>query len=398
MVVIYLSSIRGHTAHATIEKMRALLNLAAGTAARYLENLDERSVAPSPEALAGLAELDEPLPERPTEAAGVLETLDRIGSPATMGMAGPALLRLRDRRLAAGGAGGELAGRRLGPERRAVRGLADRDRAGRGLAGLAARRAASCRPDRGGAFVTGATMANFTALAAARHAVLARAGWDVEADGLFGAPPITVVVGERGASVADQGAGPAGPGARARGRGCRWTGRGGCGPTRCRALGGPTIVCMQAGNVNTGAFDPAAEICARAHAAGAWVHVDGAFGLWAAASPRMRTWWTGVADADSWATDAHKWLNVPYDSGLAFVRDAAALHERDVGHRGLPAAGRTREPVAVHAGAVAAGARRGDLGGAAVAGPRGAGRPDRAHLPPRPPFRGGLARRRATRC
>ena len=91
------------------------------------------------------------------------------------------------------------------------------------------------------------------------------------------------------------------------------------------ALSGPTIVCTQAGNVNTGAFDPAAEICARAHAAGAWLHVDGAFGLWAAASPRYAHLLEGVADADSWATDAHKWLNVPYDSGLAFVRDSVAL-------------------------------------------------------------------------
>ncbi len=94
---------------------------------------------------------------------------------------------------------------------------------------------------------------------------------------------------------------------------------------RIPALSGPAIVCLQAGNVNTGAFDPAAEICARAREAGAWVHVDGAFGLWAAASPRYAQLVEGVADADSWATDAHKWLNVPYDSGLAFVRDAAAL-------------------------------------------------------------------------
>jgi glutamate/tyrosine decarboxylase-like PLP-dependent enzyme len=90
-------------------------------------------------------------------------------------------------------------------------------------------------------------------------------------------------------------------------------------------LGGPAIVCLQAGNVNTGAFDPAAEICARAHAGGAWVHVDGAFGLWAAASRRYAHLVEGVAGADSWATDAHKWLNVPYDSGLAFVRDSVAL-------------------------------------------------------------------------
>jgi glutamate/tyrosine decarboxylase-like PLP-dependent enzyme len=91
------------------------------------------------------------------------------------------------------------------------------------------------------------------------------------------------------------------------------------------AISGPTIVCLQAGNVNTGAFDPIAEICARAHAAGAWVHVDGAFGLWAAAAPSRAHLTAGIELADSWATDAHKWLNVPYDSGLAFVRDADAL-------------------------------------------------------------------------
>ena len=91
------------------------------------------------------------------------------------------------------------------------------------------------------------------------------------------------------------------------------------------SLSGPAIICMQAGNVNTGAFDSAEEICARARLSGAWVHVDGAFGLWAAVTPQLAHLVEGIASADSWATDAHKWLNVPYDSGLAFVRDEAAL-------------------------------------------------------------------------
>ena len=176
--------------------MRDLLNLTADTAARYLENLDHRGVAPSPEAIAGLAELVEPLPELPD---GTRRRARDAGSHRVAGDDGhgrPALLRIRHRRLAAGGAGGELAGRRLGPERRPGRRVAGRGRAGGGRAALAARRAADCPPTAAGAFVTGATMANFTALAAARHAVLARAGWDVEADGLFGAPPITVVVGD----------------------------------------------------------------------------------------------------------------------------------------------------------------------------------------------------------
>ena len=178
--------------------------------------------------------------------------------------------------------------------------------------------------DAGGAFVTGATMANLTALAAARRAVLARAGWDVDENGLHGGPRVRVVIGAEAHPTLRKALGLLGLGRSAveivpvdeQGR---------MRADALPALDGPTIVCIQAGNVNSGAFDPAAEICAAAHAAGAWVHVDGAFGLWAAASPSRAHLTRGFADADSWATDAHKWLNVPYDSGLAFVRDAAAL-------------------------------------------------------------------------
>jgi glutamate/tyrosine decarboxylase-like PLP-dependent enzyme len=176
----------------------------------------------------------------------------------------------------------------------------------------------------GGSFVSGATVANFTALAAARHAVLEKAGWDVEARGLTGAPPVTVVVSEEVHPSVLKALGMLGLGREtairvpvdAQGR------------MRAEALPrleGPAIVCAQAGNVNTGAFDPAREICAQAHEGGAWVHIDGAFGLWAAASPALAHFSTGVRDADSWATDAHKWLNVPYDSGLAFVRSRECL-------------------------------------------------------------------------
>ena len=171
-------------------------------------------------------------------------------------------------------------------------------------------------------FVTGATMANFTGLAAARHHVLAKAGWDVERDGLQGAPRVHVVVGEERHATVDAA--------------LRYLGLGESsahvvpadeqGRMRADLLldvlarcAGPTIVCAQAGNVNTGAVDPIATICELAHAHDAWVHVDGAFGLWAAASPALRPLVAGLGSADSWATDAHKWLNVPYDSGLAFV-------------------------------------------------------------------------------
>jgi glutamate/tyrosine decarboxylase-like PLP-dependent enzyme len=177
----------------------------------------------------------------------------------------------------------------------------------------------------GGAFVTGATIANFTALAAARHAVLDQAGWDVEQKGLFGAPPVTVVVGAEAHPSMIKALGLLGMG-RARVVTVPVDSQGRMREDAFPKIAPPAIVCIQAGNVNTGAFDPAGPLCALAHEVGAWVHVDGAFGLWAAASPKYRHLTAGFVDADSWATDAHKWLNVPYDSGLAFVRDEAQLN------------------------------------------------------------------------
>ncbi len=176
-------------------------------------------------------------------------------------------------------------------------------------------------------FVTGCQMAHFTCLAAARHAVLAKRGWDVEADGLCGAPEVRVIAGEQ-AHVTVMVA-------------CRLLGLGG-GRLRLvpsddqgrmltgelegalREHDGPTIVCTQAGEINTGAFDPIGEIADLCRQAGAWCHVDGAFGLWAAASPGRRHLLDGFEHADSWATDAHKWLNVPYDCGIAVVAHHAA--------------------------------------------------------------------------
>jgi glutamate/tyrosine decarboxylase-like PLP-dependent enzyme len=182
--------------------------------------------------------------------------------------------------------------------------------------------------DAGVGFVTGAQMANFTGLGCARHVLLKRAGWDVERKGLYGAPEMQVVVGEeahatvlralrflglgqeRVKQVAAEGQGRMDPAA--------------LGPVLAECSG-PTLVCLQAGNVNTGAVDSMAELIQLAHAHGAWVHVDGAFGLWAAASARTRALVRGVEFADSWALDAHKWLNVPYDSGVAIVRDADVM-------------------------------------------------------------------------
>jgi glutamate/tyrosine decarboxylase-like PLP-dependent enzyme len=172
---------------------------------------------------------------------------------------------------------------------------------------------------------TGAQMANVTGLAAARGAVLARAGWDVEQHGLAGAPPIRVLAGEEAHVTVWRALRLLGVGraavevvaADAQGRMRA--------DVLAEALGdGPAIVCAQAGNVNTGAIDPLADIVAAAREHGAWVHVDGAFGLWAATSPALAGLVAGAADADSWATDAHKWLNVPYDCGVVAVRDRAA--------------------------------------------------------------------------
>lgn len=300
-----------------------VLESAARRAIAYLEALDGRNVAPSPEAIAALASLDAPMPAEPTAPEEVLATLDGICSPATMAMAGPRFFGfVVGGSLPAALAANWLAGAwdqnsalynvtpapsRL--EQVSLRWLLE-------LFGLPAAAA--------GAFVTGGTMANFTALAAARHAVLERAGWNVEADGLIGGPPIHVVVGEEAHPTLFKSLGLLGLG-RNRVARVPVDGQGRMRADALPRLTGPAIVCVQAGNVNTGAFDPVGEICERVAGAHAWVHVDGAFGLWAAAAPTKAHLAAGLGAANSWATDAHKWLNVPYDSGLAFVHDAAAL-------------------------------------------------------------------------
>jgi glutamate/tyrosine decarboxylase-like PLP-dependent enzyme len=199
-------------------------------------------------------------------------------------------------------------------------------------------------------FTTGATMANFTASAAARHQVLRRAGWDVEADGLQGAPPVRVIVGADAHASLLLALRYAGFGARRAERmPADEMGRMDAGALAAALQGrdDPTIVCAQLGEVNTGACDAIGEIAdhVRAHP-NAWLHVDGAFGLWAAASPRMRPLLSGHDAADSWATDAHKWLNVPYDAGLVVVRDPRA-HTAAMGTTAAylpPAPGANRDP------------------------------------------------------
>jgi glutamate/tyrosine decarboxylase-like PLP-dependent enzyme len=300
-----------------------LLNDAAQRASRYLESLDTRSVAPEAQALAALARFNRAFPEHTTSAESVLAELDEIGSPATMASAGGRFF-------------GFVTGGAL-PAAVAATWLAATWDQNAGLVVSSPSNAAleivslqwlkdifHLPAQSAGGFVTCATAANFSALAAARHALLARAGWDVEAHGLFAAPPLTVVVGDEVHASAQKALSLVGFGrdrvvrvpVDAQGR------------MRLEAfpdVDDRTIVCVQAGNVNSGAFDPISKICERAHSNGAWVHVDGAFGMWAAAAPARAHLARGVEDADSWATDAHKWLNVPYDSGLVFTRNADAL-------------------------------------------------------------------------
>jgi glutamate/tyrosine decarboxylase-like PLP-dependent enzyme len=303
--------------------MQRLLEFTARRAEQYLEDVRERRVSPAADAVEALGPFREALPAGPSEAEDVIRMLDETGSPATMGIAGPRFFcfviggslpaALAANWLAA--AWDQNAGLFIASP---VTALLEEISLGWLLDVL------RLPAESAGAFVTGATVANFTALAAARHALLERAGWDVEAQGLFGAPSIQVVAGEEAHPSVIKSLGMLGLG-RARVVRVPVDGQGRMRADALPHLSGATIVCVQAGNVNTGAFDAIGEICRRAHAAGAWVHVDGAFGLWAAAAPRYAHLAQGVGEADSWATDAHKWLNVPYDSGLAFVRDPDAL-------------------------------------------------------------------------
>jgi len=303
--------------------MRSLLEDAAERGIRYLETLNARPVAPDQRATKNLHLLDEALPDQPTDPLSNLKLLDELVSPATMAMAGGRFFGFV--------IGGSL------PVSVAANWLAGAWDQNTGLynptPGTAHLEQVALRwlldilrlpPGCAGSFVTGATVANFTALAAARHEVLKRVGWNVESDGLFAAPEITVVVGEEAHPTLIKSLGMLGLG-RNRVIMVPVDDQGRMRAERLPSLTAPAIVCMQVGNVNSGAIDPINDIISHAHKHGAWVHVDGAFGLWAAAAPSLTHLVNGVSEADSWATDAHKWLNVPFDCGLAFVRYPEAL-------------------------------------------------------------------------
>jgi glutamate/tyrosine decarboxylase-like PLP-dependent enzyme len=305
--------------------MRELLAKTSELAAEYLQRAGSRPVA-RPVALAELVEaLGPELPDGPTDPVDVVEELARAVEPGLVTTNGGRYFGFVE--------GGVL------PAALAADWLASAWDQNPGFYALSPAAAAAEEVCRGwlcdllglpaGAsvgFTTGAQLANFAGLAAGRRSILGKAGWDVDRDGLFGAPPLKILVGAERHATID--------------RALRFLGIGerqisvveadDQGRMRADALaaalsgGGPAIVCAQAGNVNTGAIDPLGEICDLAHAEDAWVHIDGAFGLWAAASPSLRALTQGAERADSWATDGHKWLNVPYDCGLVFCADPEA--------------------------------------------------------------------------
>ncbi len=322
--------------------MTQLIIDAANHAANYLAALPDRHVSPSLSALEGLAGFSRPLQDQSLDPAEVLDELNSIGSPAAVASAGGRYFGfVIGGSLPAALAANILAGawdQNAGLEISSPVG-AELEKVCRNwiidLLGMPAEMEVG--------FVTGATMANFTGLAAARHALLEAQGWNVEARGLFGAPPLTVIVGEEVHVSLLKALSMLGLG-RERVVRVPVDGQGRIIADQIPIIEGPTIVCIQAGNVNTGAFDPADEIASRLEGTGAWLHVDGAFGLWAAASPSRRHLARGLARADSLATDAHKWLNVPYDSGLVFVREKQHLNAAMGSTAAYLIEGDTRDP------------------------------------------------------
>jgi glutamate/tyrosine decarboxylase-like PLP-dependent enzyme len=301
----------------------ALVAQAAGRARRYLDGLAARAVAPSADAVARLDELDFPLPVHGLGAERALALLDDVGSPATVASAGPRYFGF----VVGGTLPVALAASWLLAAWDQNAGLVSMSPVGTRLDDVALRwvvDALGLPAGTSGGFTSGATMANAACLLAARDHVLKTMGWDAAGMGLAGSPPLRVVVGDEVHTTVLKALGIIGLG-RERVDRLPVDAEGRIRPVDLPDLRPPAIVCLQAGNVNSGSSDPFGPLVRWAHDAGAWVHVDGAFGLWAAASSDVARQVEGVDAADSWATDAHKWLNVTYDCGIALVREPAAL-------------------------------------------------------------------------
>jgi glutamate/tyrosine decarboxylase-like PLP-dependent enzyme len=328
--------------------MRDVLSAAAEHAATYLDSVPERPVGAQLDPAAARAALHADLPDAPVDARQVLDELVSDSDPGITAMGSPRFF-------------GFVIGGAL-PAAIAADWLTSAWDQNSGLASPTPAIAAveeitggwlidllGLPPDASFALVTGCQMAHVTSLAAARHRVLSDAGWDVEEDGLIGAPPVRVLAGDERHVTVDRALRLLGIGAAAI-ETVESDSRGAMRPDalagQLRAGSGPAIVCAQAGNVNTGAVDPLDAVCDAAEESGAWVHVDGAFGLWAWTSPAHRELLRGHDRADSWATDGHKWLNVPYDCGMAFVADADAHHAAMAGQASYLQQGEpVREPM-----------------------------------------------------
>jgi glutamate/tyrosine decarboxylase-like PLP-dependent enzyme len=300
-----------------------LLERADALARRYVAGARDRRVFPDDPAIAALARFDEPLPREGASAEATLALLDEVGSPATTASNGPHYF-------------GFVIGATL-PAAAAAERLVlawdqcassfDNSPAAATIERIAARwvlEALDLPRESAVSFGTSASACGLACLAAARRALLARKGWDFDRQGLHGAPEIRVVVSELAHATLFKALRILGFGLDRLAR-APVDAHGRIDPARLPPLDSGTILCLQAGEVNTGEFDPFGPLIAAARAAGAWTHVDGAFGLWARTSPSLRHMTEGVENADSWTTDGHKWLNTPYDAAMGICRDADAL-------------------------------------------------------------------------
>ncbi len=300
-----------------------VLHAAIAAALEYAASIDGRRVAPDGQAVAALAAFDEPLPDVGRDELETLQLLHDVGSPATVASTGARYFGFVNGATYPVALGSSwlvsawdqnTALPVMSPVAATLHDVVEGWLVD--LLGLPA--------GTGVAFVTGATVANASCLAAARDALLAERGWDVQSDGLFGAPEIQVVIGERAHSTLSKSLGLVGLG-RTRVVVVPADDQGRLRAELLPDIDGPVLLCAQAGEVNSGAFDPFDEIADWLAERSGWLHVDGAFGMWALADPSRADLVRGLDRADSWATDAHKWLNVTYDCGIAFVRRPADL-------------------------------------------------------------------------
>jgi glutamate/tyrosine decarboxylase-like PLP-dependent enzyme len=296
---------------------------AAAYAIDYLMTIADRRVFPASEAVARLVTLDEPLPDHPHDPAEILRLLHEVGSPATVAQGGGRYF---------GFVNGNII-----PTALAARWLADawdQNAALHIMSPIAAKLEHLCEQwlvalfglpsGTAAGFVSGTSVATMSGMLAGRNALLQRHGWDVNEQGLFGAPPIRVVMSEQAHGTVRKALAILGIGRST----IEWVpadSQGRIDPARLPHLDDNTLLLLQAGNVNTGAFDAFVPICSAAQEAGAWVHIDGAFGLWAAGCTQIQHLTEGIALADSWSVDAHKTLNAPYDSGIVLCKDRSAL-------------------------------------------------------------------------